>query len=84
MDLQKQTDQKLAEYKALVEGSDNTAKRLVGETDLVIMEQAEKHETELELYSDRLESLKRDHEGQVKKLEDYIAQLKKEYQDKLN
>ena len=50
VDLQKQTDQKLAEYKALVEGSDNTAKRLVGETDLVIMEQAEKHETELELW----------------------------------
>ena len=59
---QRQTVKKLAEYKELVEGSDSKAKRLVGETDLVIMEQSEKHEIEIKMYGTRIESLKREHE----------------------
>ena len=45
-----------------MEGSDSKAKRLVGETDLVIMELSEKHEIEIKMYGTRIESLKRDHE----------------------
>ena len=60
---ERETDQKFAEYKTLIDGSNSMAKRLLGETDLMIMDQSEKHETELKMYGGRIESLKRDHEG---------------------
>ena len=45
-----------------MEASDSEAKRLVGENDLMIMEQSEKHEIEIKMYATRIESLKKDHE----------------------
>ena len=82
--MEKINEAKLAEYQELLQGSNFKVNKLANDNDLFIMDQSEKNEAKMQVLTNRIEALKIDHKGQIKKFEDYIGQLKIDYQDKLN